>query len=291
MTFCIARAYGNRGVLFCDTMISDSEASRPNIIPGRLKAIVLTPQVSVAYAGLANQGLDAVRMAKRLLDGGLSLNELHAFLRERSHAHLGMLDFIVLSHWPDLQIIKIWDGRMSGPLENAVIGDHAVLPLLQKAEVELLASHARSGSTLDDEHLLWATLTQLFVKHGSRVTEATGGVAVNLLASAFGHTYQNYASVAAWDTIAIPGGLTELQLAARATGATEFAVNQISSRRRGVAVLGFYLRQLQAGFVQAPLLQDEAEFIRLPGTEAEGQRRLAEHVERVAEMLGGILVD
>ncbi len=292
MTFCIARAYGNRGELFSDTMISDDEGARPKIIPGRLKAMVLTPKVSVAYAGVANQGLDAAREAKRLLDQGLSLGELHELLREQSEAREGGLDFIVVSHWPELLITKIWEGRMSGPLQNAFIGDPAVVPLLQAAESDLRAAISRSGSTVDEEHLLWNAFTHMFNRRGSRVTESTVGVAINLLASSLGHTYQNYASVAAWDTIVMPGGLTDAQISARATGATEFAVNQITSRLRGVAVIGFYFRQLQGGFIHAPLLQDEAVYLPLPGSEKEGQRRMAEHVDWIAEQIGGgILVD
>jgi len=65
MTFVVARKFGDRIIVFSDTMISNRGAARQNIIPGALKSIVVHRYVSIAYAGSAPVALDAVREGAR----------------------------------------------------------------------------------------------------------------------------------------------------------------------------------------------------------------------------------
>jgi hypothetical protein len=51
MTVVIGRRFGDAMVILSDTMISDSNTGRDNIIPGRLKAIIVADRLSIAYAG------------------------------------------------------------------------------------------------------------------------------------------------------------------------------------------------------------------------------------------------
>jgi tRNA threonylcarbamoyladenosine modification (KEOPS) complex Cgi121 subunit len=44
-----------------DTMITDKGSARDNIIPGRLKSIVINSWLTISYAGLSTQAIDAIR--------------------------------------------------------------------------------------------------------------------------------------------------------------------------------------------------------------------------------------
>ena len=57
MTVVIGKRFGDTIVLLSDTMIADANSGRNNAIPGRLKAIVVTDRLSIAYAGHSNPAL------------------------------------------------------------------------------------------------------------------------------------------------------------------------------------------------------------------------------------------
>ena len=61
MTIVAAMKFDKRIVVMSDTMISDSNELRNNVIPGRLKSIVINNWLTISDAGLSTQAIDAVR--------------------------------------------------------------------------------------------------------------------------------------------------------------------------------------------------------------------------------------
>src|SRR4051794_36294601 len=124
MTIIIGRKFAERILIGSDTMISDNREPRHNIIPGRLKAVVLTGGFSAAYAGLSDQAINAIRSAKIALSGSKPAQALQV-LRAATEEHIGKLDFMVALHRPRAELRVIRNGVISDPCEAAALGDLA----------------------------------------------------------------------------------------------------------------------------------------------------------------------
>ena len=81
MTLIIARQWDDRIIMLADTMISDPAQPRHDIIPGKLKVIVLTSKLSIAYAGRSTQALDAIRKAWSIVYQDSDLQGILEYLR------------------------------------------------------------------------------------------------------------------------------------------------------------------------------------------------------------------
>lgn len=102
MTIVLAQKFGERIIILADTMISDSNTEKPSIIPGRLKAIVISKKLSIAYAGHANQCHDVALKCYSLARKNGQLNEILEFLRLSSapNNYEVEMEFIVAAHNP-----------------------------------------------------------------------------------------------------------------------------------------------------------------------------------------------
>ena len=81
MTLVIGRQFFNRLVILSDTMISDEASTGTNIIPGRLKSIVLSQDIAVSFSGLANQACGTIRRLYGDVLNGLNLPSILESLR------------------------------------------------------------------------------------------------------------------------------------------------------------------------------------------------------------------
>jgi hypothetical protein len=256
MTFVIARKLPDRIAILSDTMITDRDGARPNILPGRMKAIVVAPLVSVAYAGFAGPALAAIRRFRSALNAGQDSEEARTVLVAATAEHPDELDFLIASHerGPDLR--RVWNGRVSGDLDQSVIGDTSLLKPLNTAEERWaareypaeLAEHAAMGRFTGAFHDLF---------EGVQIAAGVGGVPIILQASVYGHTYLSHGGVRNWDHINLATGLTPEHLAHRASGMTEWRYNVYSTALRGAPVVGLLLETIGVGFIYSPLRYDD----------------------------------
>ena len=61
MTIVVAKKLDERIVDMSDTMISDLNEPKNNVIPGRLKSMVINNWLTISYANLSIQAIDAIR--------------------------------------------------------------------------------------------------------------------------------------------------------------------------------------------------------------------------------------
>src|SRR5580658_3069023 len=137
MTFVVAKCFGERIYIASDTMISNSGKTRPDVIPGRLKVIILDAKTTVAYAGLADQSIDTIKLAKQRLSDGGNLLDVEQILAAATRKYEGQLEFLIASHHDGGTLKRIWDGCISSGLEQVCIGQRALLQMLIKQEKEV----------------------------------------------------------------------------------------------------------------------------------------------------------
>lgn len=116
MTLVVAAQFGSRIIVFSDTMISGAHLTRNDIIPGRLKSIILNGKLSVSYAGAVSTGLRVIREARNLFGKTQDLSEVIEFIRLESLAVLSTkyeCDLLIVSHVGEPNIVRISDGVAS----------------------------------------------------------------------------------------------------------------------------------------------------------------------------------
>lgn len=255
MTLVAALKMGTRIVVLSDTQIDNRDVTRPNIIPGRLKSIVLNESMTVSYAGLSSQAMDAIRNLHRGLPQ--STEQVLDALVEASARHQGELDFILCSHEnPDApRLVKLSDGLVSEGADFYWIGNQSSASTLSKLELPPI-----QGSNITDP--LSLAEAEFFRRFHEYVYSArdrnVGGAIVYCLCSPFGHCYQDHAGTMAWDVITLPDRTDPTErLTKHKTGIASFSYHVYSAIERGIAVVGLYLEQPEVGFLYAPLEFDD----------------------------------
>jgi hypothetical protein len=258
MTTAIGKRFGDRIVIASDTMISDPREGRPSIIPGRLKTLVLSSQVSVSYAGRVVQAVDAVKRAKD------KLPSISTFLSDLKELTSGdMAEFLVASHIAGPQLLKVAHDRIYEGSNLYWIGDaNAASEMsitLEKTPHIPPVMYQDGTFTSEEQKFRHAFLS--FIE--GRVSDVVGGIPILCLASPFGHTYDNYARAVFFGKLVLGPHLSPaevaIQEAQRKSGQSEWKYTAIAPNRRGVALMGVYLEQPELGLLYSPFESDDAE--------------------------------
>lgn len=258
MTLVIARRWGSRIIVMSETMISDRNARTPNAIPGRLKSVVVNKRLTVSYAGLSTQAIDAIRA---VWTASLTGPQAIEFLKESSQQYNGEIDYIVCAHDdPESpRLVKIQDGVVFEGADQYWIGDAIAAQEVSRFEIPRATS-----SKLDLQQEEESEFTERFHQYVRNVgTTNVGGAVVNTLCSPRGHCYQQHALVERWDPIVIPNNEDPaVREVIHRTGITSYAYRVLSAYERGVCLVGCYLDQPSIGFIHDPLHKDEAWLVR-----------------------------
>lgn len=263
MTIAIARRFGERICILADTMITDRDQPRADIIPGQLKAIVISLQISIAYAGRVAIGIQAARICRVAVMKGGGIAEVIEILKKHSEA--GLCEFLVVSHERGAEIFKVKAGIQSGAQEVHWVGDpnvtqrlNKILQMLDEATNNTLRHNPMLADVRTEESRFLGTFTNLFLT-SPQVTTEVGGLVVSLLGSPYGHCYQQHAGAYSPGPITIgapphPNALPR--------GGDRYAYNFLESNHRGVAIAGAFLDEARFGFIYNPLEADEPQLFR-----------------------------
>ncbi|MDO8411737.1 MAG: hypothetical protein Q7S93_16920 [Phenylobacterium sp.] len=284
MTFVIARRFGDRIIMAADTMITDQQTGKSDVIPGQLKAIILNNRVSMAYAGWSEVGLQAARAAKGILDAGGEVDDVRASLLAATGRDT---EFILISHMAAPSLDRIWEGRVSSNLERTAIGNRAL-----EARIDSFALQIPRIPLSDRTHeeVAFRGATQKLFE-SIPVGDTVGGFGILLQASPIGHCYLPHSGVFAWDEIDLRTGLTPKQVADRQSGMTEWRYNVHGPRDYGVGVMGAVVPNAGVGYVYSPLTEDTPRAWRFeppPGAAAgEMLSAFQAQLEQAATEIGG----
>jgi hypothetical protein len=260
MTFVAAKQFGNRIIVASDTMISDADETRHNVIPGRLKAVIVSPAVTIAYAGFADQALDAIRAARGALNTGAAIGDVESTLAATTARYPSDLDFLLVSHdGRDGSLKRIWEGRVSCALAHAAIGQRSLYAELVEREAQVRAP--LTPSPFEGESAFIQAFGSLF--DGVSVKPGVGGFPIVAVCSPFGHHYQSSGFVNSWDVIDLGRPVPEEQIADRKSGMTQWGYSTVAPKLRGIGVVGVLNTDAQFGFVYSPLSKDDPTLFRL----------------------------
>jgi len=288
VTFVAAKRFGERVLITSDTMISDRTGMPHDVIPGRLKVITISPTITIAYAGLPNQGIDAIKAARLRWIETDKLPELEAVLIAATRKHFGDLDFLLVAHQDGVSLRRIWEGRISASLDQACIGQRDLLSTL--LTIEEKAPRVLVPHEFEEESLFSSAFYRLF--NGMYISESAGGFGIKATCSPYGHYMSGFAGSTAWDTVSVGRSDTERQVEDRRSGMTQWAYHISGPKLRGVAVVGATVLDAGIGFIYNPIQQDEPirEQFSPPIDQEEiniALNNFQKKVDRAAEMAGG----
>jgi hypothetical protein len=272
-----------RIVTLSETMISDEGSRRPmNQIPGRLKSIVMNSALTVSYAGLSLQAIDAIRRLHAMQQ--LTTDFAIEFLAEASTKLNGEIAFLVCSHesreYP--RLIKIEGNQVSEGKDIYWIGNQASANALARVELPAMQDE-RAGDYFSLEERQFTRRFHHYLGHAA--DSAVGGMVINCLASPFGHCYQDHYGVYV-DRMTIPDSV-EPSVRARMNEAGmngHFKYAVMSTAQRGLALVGTFFEQARIGYIYEPILRDDPEKVEASG-QLEFQTNLAARSRIHAELL------
>ncbi|QEA39337.1 hypothetical protein FGL86_09780 [Pistricoccus aurantiacus] len=253
MTIVAAMKFSDRICVLSDTMITDHGNTRHNIIPGRLKSIVINEWLTISYAGLSTQAMDAVRELYR--DDNLTTAIAIDHLINVSGAYGGELDFILCSHENETRLVKVSNGKIFEGGSAYWIGNGQAA-----AELSNIPMPDSKYEDLPDyiapKEMIFKNTFHRFMR--TNRCEGVGGAIIDCLCSPYGHCYITHASAFSWDTIILGKDDPTKREALNKTGMYHYEYNVCSTSARGQAIVGFYLGQAGIGFIYDPVHDDEA---------------------------------
>lgn len=256
MTFVAAKRFDDRIVIASDTMISDLNGTSSDALPGRLKIITLTPKVTIAFAGLLDQSIDSIREAKSLLLQGSPLSHVEKALSEataRYSFHGEGLEYILISHLEGVTLKRIWEGTISGNLDQTCIGDRDLFSTL--LERESCGPLPIVPFRRENESRFSHAFMQLF--DGTFVSKKVGGIPIIVNCFPQGHHYSGHAAALAWDKIEGGKIVSQQQLADQKCGMTHWAYSIHAPSLSGIGVVGCFIPDAGIGYIYSPLRTDK----------------------------------
>ncbi|EGW22900.1 hypothetical protein [Methylobacter tundripaludum] len=257
MTIVVAMKFDERILVMSDTMISDPTDRADNILPGRLKSIVINKWLTISYAGLSNQAIHIIRGIKKL--SNISTELVVNILAEASRNHGDDLDFILCSHENAARLIKISSGEIFEGAEFHWIGNRQAVSELSKLEIPKVEINDLPEYMSQNEIIFTNTFLN-YIRDGR--CKGVGGVVINCLCSEFGHCYQDHAGAFSWDTIIIGQDDYVKRQELNQTGMYCYTYNVCAPAERGQAIIGFYLAQSNVGYIYDPLNYNDARKIK-----------------------------
>jgi hypothetical protein len=291
MTLVMARQWDDRIIMLSDTLISDRNAPHRDIIPGQLKAIMLSHNLSVAYAGWANRALHVIREVRTAVCQGsdLHLQDVLEHLCQATNRSNGDVDFLVASHYEEPVLFKIWNGQISRGAGSYWIGDPSAASAVQRAmdsqsirEIVQKAIDSQPIRELGKWYLEEEVPLRLAFADVVRESPfpGVGGFSFTLLGSPLGHCYIGDGGFFAWDSVKLSEIDTPDYRRFEKTGTTHYQYSLTAPQQPGAGVAGVFLPQVELAYVYSPLQSDSV--LRRPGVTLEG---LSSEVNQIASEL------
>ncbi len=255
MSLIVALTSGSRVQILSDSEVSHPDGSRSEVIPGRLKLVVLSPQLCVGYAGAVEPALDAIRTIPKAEDARSHLAGTLQHLLEGHQAAPAATDFIVVSAGPPPVLHKISEGRLSQGFERYWIGSADAVSIFGQG----LAAALRTTNLTTEFATVGAAAMAFESLLNDGAVESVGGVPFSVILQ---NGALNYACAARafFPTQSIPDSTpTALQFGTAAVGGFSYSV--LTPLEPGHPIVGVYFLQGRFGYAYTPIHCDRPSLI------------------------------
>lgn len=261
MTICVARTFGPRALLSCDTAISSAIGKRRYPLQGALKNWRLSAHLGVAYAGNPHTAVEAL---SALVGRGANLEDMESILTYlAASTRAGTVDYLLLAHTAKgSEIWRISAGEVESGLAVAHIGDSEVFSKIQEATASGL-SRMKDFENIEDVRLEGAfssAFAEVVSDCAASKDAGVGGFALTLMGDGSELYYQPQGAIYSGMPVTVPAGKgwRPVPFGNAATGAYAISVCTPPKGDDAVAV-GAYLPIGRVGALYAPMRQRDVE--------------------------------
>lgn len=239
-----------RGVrLICDSQISRPDAPHDDVIPGRLKLVLLDFNTCIGFAGQPDVAIDAIRLARHTED----YDSLAGALLEVNRRSHNRVDFLVARFDPP-RLEKISNGQQYSAGRCYWIGDPDA--------VNVFSDLLDSMPAVESENPDYARAGQIHMAFAQLLRDDTartvGGLSFTVAPDRDGFRYAPEIGVF-YPPQSIPSGdPTTLRFGTAEHGG--YAFSTYTSNAPGIPAVGVYFLQGRNGCLYLPLEADEAEW-------------------------------
>jgi hypothetical protein len=246
-----------------DTRVGFLDARRSSFKTGTLKAIVITREVTICFAGDVSVGLDGVRRFATCLKAGEPLDELLPVLQELTSDGRRSVEFIAASAAASSMLTRVRDGQIERTLHSAWIGDRDGFERFQQERQKLVgelqfkmmnqlppgtkAMHALGHAmqaVIEDPAI--ASVDDFCVRVAAKEGE------FNYLGQTFIHVGRD---------ITVKSGENLIAKMAQPVEEGGYAVSVVEPSEPGTPALGLNFPRARMGMVYLPLEYDEAQVV------------------------------
>jgi|GEM_PF-6275502 len=255
MSLVMAMQFGDRTCILSDSMISDTDTTGHDAIPGQLKTIVLNKEVSVSYSGSTNKAISRIREIRTALSKRIYFEEILESLGELTADENGGVGFIVSSHMGIPKLYKIADGQIHYGLNTYWLGsDEAAKRVLEQFEKDdRVIGELPNNVTLGEYKLRDAFKNAVYEMDPPHA----GGLIFDCIGTPGGYRYNNHAMVHAGDRMSLDIAFDNTaKLANDKPGSESYSLSLVSPNERSLAVTGAFFERNNLGFIYSPLDPD-----------------------------------
>jgi hypothetical protein len=251
--------------LSCDSQVTDPLQPRNNLIPGRLKLIVLSSKLCVGFAGQLYIAMNSIGEVARLTD----VREIARVLLERHRETGEAADFLVAALEPPT-LTKVAAGQLFSGGTQYWIGDSDATRVL--GQHYDAAAEPKSGNAVE---IAAAKLIQAFEATIMDPRAPTvGGLVFSVATDRDGLRYAPAANVF-FPPQSVPSGVeVPLRFGGAAQGGYAYSI--YTPKRVGVPIVGVYFLQGRCGLIYRPLVEEDAVWVTEVSQEEFRQRALDE---------------
>ncbi len=251
----MAMQFGDRTCILSDSMISDTNTTDNNVIPGQLKTIVLNKEVSVSYSGSTNKAISRIREIRTDLSKRIYFEEILESLSEFTADENGEVGFIVSSHMGIPKLYKIADGQIHYGLDTYWLGNEdAAARVLEGFEKDdRVIGELPNNMTLEEYKLRDAFKNAVY----ERESPYAGGLVFDCIGTPGGYRYNNHAMVHAGEKMSLDIAFDNTAKPAYdKPGPGSYSLSLVSPNERSLAVTGAFFERNNMGFIYSPLDPD-----------------------------------
>lgn len=251
MTLVVGRVVGDQIRIVSDSLLTDESDRRKGYFAGALKPVILHPRLCVAYAGGAEDGIQALRALDVERDKEFNLSAVIDALLAAHRATRESTDFLIAAVDPRPALFKVSQGQVEETHASWIGSKGAV----EKYQEHFTASSPdEEGSEAEQTGMLMMSSLEHVIDDPDE--DDVGNLCIRVASNDYadGFTYlASGISVAGFfdPVVPEPGVVADVPIGGVAEGAYRHAVTPPADP--GVGALGVYLRPGDLGFLLYPL--------------------------------------
>lgn len=247
MSLVMAMQFGDRICILSDSMISDSNVTDRDVIPGQLKTIVLDERIAVSFSGQSDRAIGKIREIREDLTKRVYFEEILESLTDFTGED-GSIDFIVSSHVSIPKLYKIADGQIHYGLDMYWIGNPDAVSRVREELGRGGPVHELPPNMTEPEYRFREAFKKVV---SERKVPQAGGLVFDCVGSPEGYFYNNHAAVHAGKNMPLDISFDYTPQSAHEKPGMEFSL--VSPSERSLAVTGAFFEQSNTGFIYSPL--------------------------------------